>query len=198
LCGGATSLCTQVQNCLGSRFPGLEATPALTAIANPANLTSPNPAVAAAASVKAQEDAAPQKIKALHYLATIGCMNCYPDIEKAFLAGLDDCTESVRFEAAQDIRDMAGCPCQHCNVKSCCTPALRKKLKDMACGVNEKTGCWKEPSSRVRRVARLALEKCGCTPPEAQPQKPNRPEEGPEKKDLPLPDSPVKTADAKN
>ena len=192
---GACSLFSQVQNCLGSRFPGLESTPALTAISDPANLKSPNPAVATAAEVKAQEDAAPQKIKALHYLATIGCIHCYPDIEKAFLAGLDDCTESVRFEAAQDLRDLAGNACQHCREKSCCTPALRKKLADMACGVNEKTRCWKEPSSRVRRVARLALEKCGCPPPpEVQPQ--SHPEEGPEKKDLPLPEPPAKTADA--
>jgi hypothetical protein len=182
--GGVCKVFDDLRNCLGTRFPGLEATPALTAISDPNNLKSTNPAVATAADVKAQEDAAPQKIKALRYLSKIGCINCYPDIEKAFLAGLDDCTEAVRFEAAEDLRDMVGCPCQHCRERSCCTPAIRKKLADMACGVNEKTKCWREYSARVRRVARLALEKCGCPPPEAQPQQ-TRPQEGPAKSDLP-------------
>jgi hypothetical protein len=169
----------------------------MTAIADPANLKSPNPAVAAAADVKAQEDAAPQKIKALNYLAKVGCVSCYPDIEKAFLAALDDCTESVRFAAVQYLCDMAGRPCQCCGEKSCCTPALHKRLKDVALGVNEKTKCWKESSPRVRRVARLALERCCCPPtPEAQPQQ-GHPEEGPEKKDLPIaPEAPVKTTAA--
>lgn len=197
--GAAGGLFSRLRNFLGTRFPGLEATPPLTAISDPANLKSPNPAVAAAAEIKAEEDAAPQKVKALNYLAKIGCSACYPDVEKAFLAALDDCTEAVRFGAAENLRDIAGCPCQHCREKSCCSPALRKRLKELACGVNEKTKCFKEPSPRVRRAARLALEKCGCPPPpECLPQQQTHPEEGPEKKDLPAaPEAPVKPADAK-
>jgi hypothetical protein len=184
---GACQLLTCLQNELGQYFPGLESTPAMTAIANPANATSSNPAVAAAASVKADEDAAPQKIKALHYLATIGCTKCYPDVEKAFLAGLDDCTEAVRFAAADYLRDAAGCPCRSCREKSCCSPAIRKKLQEIGYKMDEKTKCFKEASSRVRRAARLALERCGCPPCDEQgnEKKSGLPEEGPGAKDLP-------------
>ena len=51
-----------IRNLLGSRFPGLEAKPPVLAITDPANL-GPNspPAVKAAAEIKAEEDAAPQK-----------------------------------------------------------------------------------------------------------------------------------------
>jgi len=183
---GACSLISCLQNELGSYFPGLEATPALTAITNPANMNSSNPAVAAAASVKADEDAAPQKIKALHYLATVGCTKCYPDVEKAFLAGLDDCTESVRFAAADYLRDAAGCPCRSCREKSCCSPAIRKKLQDIGYKMDEKTKCFKEASARVRRAARLALERCGCPPCDNNgDKKDSLPTEGPGAKDVP-------------
>ena len=179
-------------NCLGTRFPGLEATPALTAISDPANLKSPNPAVAAAADVKA-EDAAPQKIKALNYLAKVGCVSCYPDIEKAFLAALDDCTESVRFAAVDNLCHIAGRPCQCCGQRSCCTPRLRKRLMEAAFGINEKTRCFKECSPRVRRLARLTLERCCCPPPPevVQAEQSVRPEEGPGKTDIPVPPPPA-------
>ena len=42
-------------------------------IADPANLQSDNPAIKAAAKAKAEQDLAPQKIKAIKYLATVGC-----------------------------------------------------------------------------------------------------------------------------
>jgi hypothetical protein len=183
--GAGQSLVNCIRNQLGTRFPGLEAKPALTAIADPANLKSANPAVASAAAVKADEDAAPQKIKALNYLAKVGCTSCYPDVEKAFLAGLDDCTEAVRFAAADNLRDAAGCPCQCCRQKSCCSAAIRKKLKDVGYGVDEKTKCPKESSPRVRRAARLALERCGCPPCENSSDKQTLPAEGPGAKDLP-------------
>ena len=97
-------LVDRIRNLLGMRFPGLEAKPPLLAITDPANMTEDSPpAVKAAAEIKAQEDQAAQKIKALRYLATIGCGGCYPDVEDAFLAALDDCTEEVKeaFEAAE-------------------------------------------------------------------------------------------------
>jgi len=179
----------RLRNLLGSYYPGLESQPPMLAISDPANLDSPNPAVAAAADIKAQEDAAPQKIKALRYLAQIGCGGCYPDVEKAFLTALDDCTEEVRYEAAEALRKAAGDPCQFCQQTSCCSPAVRKKLKEVGTGLDEKTHCYKEPSPRVRRVARLALERCGGPPPE-QP----RPEEGPAQEDLPAQPAPEEAA----
>jgi hypothetical protein len=183
---GACSAVSCLQNELGQYFPGLEPTPAMTAIASPANMNSSNPAVAAAASVKADEDAAPQKIKALHYLSTVGCTKCYPDVEKAFLAGLDDCTESVRFAAADYLRDAAGCPCRSCREKSCCSPAIRKKLEQIGYKMDEKNKCFMEPSARVRRAARLALERCGCPPCEINGEKKEGlPAEGPGARDVP-------------
>ena len=170
-----------IRNCLGQYYPGIEATPPLLAISDPANLESPSPAVATAADVKAQEDAARQKIKALRYLAEIGCGGCYPDVEEAFLSALDDCTESVRFEAANALREEATCdPCQCCQCGTCCSPKIRKKLSDLAYGMHEHKNCFKEPSDRVRRMARLALESCG-------PQSPtdSQPLEGPNQEDLP-------------
>lgn len=178
-----------LRNCLGSEFPGLESVPPLTAITNPANMNSSNPAIAAAASAKADEDQAGQKIKAIRYLATLGCTGCYPDIEPALLAALDDCTEAVRYEAAKAFRELSGRSCQTCKTKSCCSPKVRKKLDEVANKMEN--GCYKEPSDRVRRMARLAL--CGCggatTPTPA-------PTEGPS--EAPLPGkgaNPAKTAD---
>ena len=113
---------------LGSRFPGLEPKPAMTAISDPANLESDNPAVKAAAEVKAEEDQAAQKAKAIRYLATIGCGGCYPDVQEALLAALDDCTEVVRYEAAKAFYEKSGSPCKICSGDSCCSEEVLKKL----------------------------------------------------------------------
>ena len=74
--------------------PGLERKPPPRAIADFRNLESPNPAIKKAAEIKAEEDLAPQKIKALKYLATVGC-GCYPGVKEALMAATDDCTEVV-------------------------------------------------------------------------------------------------------
>ncbi len=153
----------RIRNRLGMRFPGLEAKPAVLAITDPANLESPNPAVQAAAAVKADEDAAAQKVKALRYLATIGCGGCYPDVEAALLAGLDDCTEDVRYEAAKAFRTAAGNPCAKCKTSSCCSPKVQKRLREVV-DARDDQGCYKESSARVRRMARLALADCGGEP----------------------------------
>src|SRR6186713_873275 len=107
LSAGIHGLIDRIRNRLGSIFPGLEAKPEILALADPANLESPNPAVAAAAGVKAEEDGAAQKAKAIAYLASVGCAGCYPGIEEALLAALDDCTELVRFETAKALRSTA-------------------------------------------------------------------------------------------
>ena len=143
-----TALTNCIRNRLGSIFPGLEATPPVLAITDPANMNSSNPAVAAAASAKADEDAAPQKIKAIRYLATLGCAGCYPGIDDALLASLDDCTEEVRYEAAKAFRDLSGRPCTTCKTKACCSEKVRKKLDEVANKMEN--GCYKESSARVR------------------------------------------------
>ena len=50
----------------------LKKKPPLKPLADAANLESQNPAIKAAAEIKAEEDLAPQKVKAIRYLATIG------------------------------------------------------------------------------------------------------------------------------
>jgi hypothetical protein len=163
-------------------FPALDGPPPPPPIDAPANLESPNPAVKAAAEVKGEEDAAPAKAQALEYLAKVGC-GCYPDVQEALVSGLDDCTESVRFAAAQALYKAAGHPCQTCRSSSCCGSIVREKLTQIAYETKD-DGCYFEPSSRVRRVARLALEACGgnCPMPVELPEEepiPDQPEPPP-------------------
>ena len=136
----------------------LKKKPPLAPLADPANLESPNPAIKAAAEIKAEEELAPQKIKAIRYLSTIGC-RCYPQVKPALLAALDDCTEEVRYEAALAFCRSAGNPCTVCNSSTCCDPDVRKKLADLASGMDDQD-CWKEPSPRVRSAAAGALNAC--------------------------------------
>ena len=150
-------------NKLGNN-PDKEVKPPLKAIADPANLQSPNPAVKKAAEIKQEEDLAPQKIKALKYLATIGCA-CHPGVKEALLAALDDCTEAVRYEAVLAFCHAAGCPCSVCHKTSCCGPDVTKKLRDMAEGVDA-NGCPNEPSPRVRAAAANAVNACNMVMPE--------------------------------
>jgi len=141
--------------------PQWEKKPPLKRIADPANLESPNPAIKAAAEIKAEEDLAPQKIKALKYLATIGC-GCYDKegkVEAAILAGLNDCTEEVRKTAAETVLALVGdCSCHDGCGNNCCTEKIQEKLQDMAYG--ETDGCWHEPSAEVRAIAMQALSAC--------------------------------------
>jgi PPIC-type PPIASE domain len=185
-CEGIKELISRLRNRLGSIWPGLEAKPELLAITDPANLESDNPAVAAAASVKAEEDAAAQKAKAIAYLASVGCAGCYPGIEDALLAALDDCTELVRFETAKALRSTALMPCKNCCRSACCGPKIREKLTKLAYETDAQ-GCYLESSDRVRRMARLALANCTCVP-DKPGQPPTRlPEEGPGPEDIPPP-----------
>jgi hypothetical protein len=137
--------------------PQRERKPPLKRIADPANMYSDNPAIKTAANIKAQEDLAPQKVKAIKYLATVGCA-CYPGVREALLDALDDCTEEVRYEAAIALCQAAGNPCHICG-KSCCNAEVMSKLNDMAYGQDDKC-CYKEPSARVRAAAENALNAC--------------------------------------
>ncbi len=169
-CVAAQTCCARTLSCLGFFFPGLgaalEPTPPLLPLTDPANLASQNDTIQAAAEIKAEEDAAPQIISALRYLATIGC-GCHPDVADAFLNALESCTEEVRYEAVLAIRKTASCCCEICNTNACCSAKIQKKLQEIAFETGD-DGCPKEPSERVRRQARLALAACG--PPEAEPQ----------------------------
>ncbi len=158
----------------------LKKKPPLVPLADPANLESPNPAIKAAAEIKTEVDLAPQKIKAIRYLSTIGC-GCYPQVKPALLAALDDCTEEVRYEAALAFCRAAGNPCSVCNSSSCCDPEVRKKLADLASGVDDQD-CWKEPSTRVRAAAAGALNACEMIAP-AEPLVPE------EERELPVPEA---------
>jgi hypothetical protein len=179
-------LLNRLRNRLGAIWPGLEAKPELLSITDPANLESDNPAVASAAAIKSEEDAAAQKAKAIAYLASVGCAGCYPGVEDALLAALDDCTELVRFETAKALRSTATMPCKNCCRSACCGPKIREKLMKLAYETDAQ-GCYLEPSDRVRRMARLALANCACVPDKPGQAAQRLPEEGPGPEEAPAP-----------
>jgi hypothetical protein len=158
-----------LSNRSGNR-PGAERKDPIKRIADPANLESDNPAIKTAAKIKADQDLAPQKVKAIRFLATVGC-DCYEEVGGALAAALEDCTEEVRYEAAVALCKTAGNACCHCE-KGCCNAKIMTKLNDMASGQDEK-GCYKESSPRVRAAAELALNACrqkvGATEPTPTP-----------------------------
>jgi hypothetical protein len=146
-------------------FPKAECKPPLKKIADLANLESDVPAIKAAAKIKQAEDAAKQKIKAVKYLASIGC-GCYDEADEitdALIAALDDCTEQVRYATVKALYDRAKKQkkdgnCSRCG-DSCCNEKLVKKLADVAYGVDDEM-CKLEPSERVRRMAEKTLQIC--------------------------------------
>jgi hypothetical protein len=140
-------------------FPGLERKPPLKPIAHPDNLLSNNPAIKKAAEIKMQEDLAKQKIKAIKYLAKMGCDKCYGGVKEALLAALDDCTEQVRYEAAKAIGEAAATHCNTCSRQCCCDEELTKKLAQIVYEMDDQC-CPLEPSERVREMAREALSVC--------------------------------------
>jgi hypothetical protein len=143
------------------RHPEKEQQPPLKRIADPENLKSPNPAIQVAAEAKADADLAPQKIKAIEYLATVGC--CCPkdkeEVSASLLASLSDCSESVRFAAAMAFCKLAGEPCGTCQPCTCCRPEVMTKLYELA-NLKDPNGCYLEPSPRVRAAAENALAGC--------------------------------------
>lgn len=145
---------------LETAFPGAQGPPPVSPVSSPENLESPSPAVAAAAKIKQEEDQAQQKILALNYLASIGCGGCYPEVEDALLAAMDDCTEDVRYAAVKAVKEAAGQPCTFCKNGACCSPRIRARLREMSDDQGDDC-CPREPSARIRRVARIALTYCG-------------------------------------
>ncbi|WP_182867500.1 hypothetical protein [Stieleria mannarensis] len=144
--------------------PGLERKPPLKRIADPANLESPNPAIKAAAEIKQAEDLKAQKIKAIKFLADMGC-GCYDKegkITDALLAAMDDCTPDVRLAAIEAIETAAnGEGCSKCGSTSCCSEKVTKRLSEIAYERDD-SGCHLEPNADVRAAAAKAL--CVCCP----------------------------------
>lgn len=165
--------------------PGLERRGPVRSITDPSNLdpntaAGQNPAIAKAAEIKQQEDLKKQKIKAIKYLATVGCC-CYKGVDEALMAAMDDCTEEVRYEAVKAVSEAGaekkkhhglchlhhdgkggkggGCNCDGCDGNCCCSEEMSKKLAEIAYEKNDKC-CWLESSERVREAAKEALRNC--------------------------------------
>lgn len=135
------------------------------ALADPAALQSPAPAVAAAASIQQAEASAPGKIAALSYLAKLDCSQ-HPQVEEALLASLSDPIDSVRIAALHAIlsgqQRCGGNACNECGGNcsgGCCTPAIHARLVAISSEQNGQ-GCWCEPNATARRLARQALSNC--------------------------------------
>lgn len=158
---GARYVRDNTLNRSGNR-PGLERKPPLKPIGDPKNLESPDASIKKAAEVKQAEDLKKQKIKAIKYLASIGC-GCYNrdgSITDALLKSMDDCTEEVRLATVQAMSEAAmGERCANCKQKSCCSEELSNKLYEIAYGRDDE-GCYLEPSERVRLAAAEALRTC--------------------------------------
>ncbi len=145
-------------------FPGLERKPPIKRLGDPANLESDNPAIKAAAEIKQAEDMKAQKIKAIKFLAEMGC-GCYDKegkITDALIAAMDDCTPDVRLASIQATEDAAsGEGCSKCGSTSCCSEKVTKRLSEIAYERDD-NGCRLEASAEVREAAAKAL--CICCP----------------------------------
>ncbi len=161
----ATSSYDATANRSGDR-PERERSGPLKRIVDPTNLNSDDLILQKSAEMKRSEDLAPQKIKAVKYVASVGC-GCNRGADSVLVAALDDCTEAVRYEAAQAIAANASKKCGKCEQQCCCTDKVMKKLAELAYHRDER-GCWKESSPRVRAAAECALlaccPTCGPTP----------------------------------
>ena len=173
----------QAAKCLGDGLlnrngnqPGLEFKPPVKKLADPANLEEGQPPIVQeAAKVKQQEDLKRQKIKAVKYLTQHGC-SCYDrpkvvegkdgesvevnPITDALISSLQDCTEEVRFATVRYIKWASESnKCQKCGSRSCCKEDLVKELARIAYDIDN-SGCYIEPSERVRGTAKEALRSC--------------------------------------
>lgn len=162
-------------------YPDLEKKPPVLPISDLQNLQSPNPLLKNAAEIKKDKDLKPQKIKALKYLASVGCV-CPGEKDKvveALLAGLNDCDCEVRKAALEAvcaaIKSCGPCGGDPC-VDTCCTEAIQKKLEEMANKQDDK-GCFVEPSAQLRNLAAAVLAACPALP-NKETKKPERVGEG--------------------
>lgn len=149
---------TVVNRC--GNLPGLERKPPLLRIADPRLAEIDNAAIKKAQQIKAEEDLAPQKIKAIKYLATLGCEKCYGGVEEAMLESLKDCTEAVRYETVKALATIPSAKCPACD-NDCCSEKITEQLAKMAYERDpDAPDCWLEPSARVRQAAMETLRVC--------------------------------------
>jgi hypothetical protein len=161
-------------------FPGLEKKPPVLKIADPANLAEGKPEVVkTAAKIKQEQDMKKQKLKAIKFLADVGC-GCYnkdDQVAKALLEALNDCDPDVKKAAIEAIsKNAAACnKCSNGCEITCCNADIVKKLEEMAVGIDDK-GCPKEPDREIRTAAMAVLKQCGCPPEKAPEEIPAPPE----------------------
>jgi hypothetical protein len=161
--------------------PWAERTPPLKRLADPALADVDNAAIKKAQQIKAEEELAPQKIKAIKYLATLGCGKCYKGVDEAFLESLKDCTEAVRYETVMALQSIPNQECPMCD-NDCCTEKITEELAKIAYERDpDHPDCWYEPSARIREAAKETMSVC-CpnrgAPPMAETIPDQPPEEG--------------------
>ena len=135
-----------------------------------------NPLLKEAAKIKMDQDLAPQKLKALKYISSVGC-SCYNKatagmLEKALVAGMEDCSDEVRVAAVNVVISNLGNACQ-CNgqCETCCSKGIVAKLQEIAFKTKP-DGCFVEPNQQVRSLAEMALMRCPAIIEEAEPEEP--------------------------
>ena len=160
---GTFGLLRHTRDCLaaqlGTFFPGLEPTPPLKLLTDPANL-SPDapPSVQTAAEIKAKEDEAPQKAKAIAYLATIGC-GCYEGVAEALAESLTDCSEEVRYATVKALRDLGMKNCACCGGNRQPNQLSLHIIQAGGFGIHRKIA--PRPSARDPRFQRLRIADAG-------------------------------------
>lgn len=147
---------------VGHYVPLLKPVPLPVPLSHPSNAKHPSPAVAAAHHVQKAKADKVAKVAAVKVLAGESCHD-NPHIEAGLLAALDDASPDVRIAAIEAVlRSTRGCE-DGCG--RCCSPAIVQKLSKIAYEKKE-ASCFVEPSSKARRLARLAIDACvgdcGC------------------------------------
>lgn len=126
-------------------------------LSHPDNALSPSPAVANVHKLKKAKAANAVKVKAVIALAKFDCASD-PHVEEGLLASLDDASADVRVAAVQAVLGSTRSCGNGCG--GCCSEPIRARLTRMVFEKDE-CGCWIEPNSKARRLARLTLDACG-------------------------------------
>jgi len=114
---------------------------------------SSNPAIAAAAKIKAAKHDICKKKKALRYLGNLGCSPERPEVAEAILAAMSDPDEPVRYEAVLAVLQSAGE----------CMSGEQKRDARKAIGCHTAFSMWKQKVDKALHDACDRL--CGKAPP---------------------------------
>ena len=137
--------------------PALEPHALAIPLSHPDNANSPSPAVANVHKLKKAKAESQVKVKAVAALASFDCAS-NPHVEEGLLAALHDASTEVREAAVEAVWKSTRSCCNQCG--GCCSELIRMRLTEMVF-LQDEQGCWLEPNSRTRRLARLALDACG-------------------------------------